>query len=419
MKSHPRSAAEVEAAYCYMALPEEVTDNLSLEDFAKEVEDLLISAGDLDRETRLATALGESRGLHNCSALEWADDVKLETHAKPVVRANKIAQEYIKTIVASRYPGFDEEKYRQSRGEPNDRIREYYSLSGLFYISRKAFNLAVDLAEGRLREWFHDLIYVCLDEEDIGPFLKIYQKKTNRYNEDEADKQKVAFMSGKELNLIIKEKAYYDGLFTHSLAFPIREDKIIFHIEEIKDPEIQEILAEELFSVKSSALDLWSSINSARVILISTLMPYEYTIENEKLRKFVLSAPAYDLRTTKQLSDEIHSVTLKGRIADQPHYRESRMNTSVVEFKLADDPAQQGNPMLHPFDCVAFYNLADFVFCNYKQGDEVVVMGKLHHHIWTDEEGKQFSRVEIACDNVYHVPEQVVQQKSDDEDDED
>ena len=422
MKSHPRSAAAIEAEYCYLALPKEITDNLSLEEFTKEVEDLLVASGDLDRETGLATALGESHGLHNCSTLEWDDDIENVTRAVPTVRANKSGQKYIKSLVESRYEGFDEEKNRKSRGEPNDRMWAYGGFLDHYEISRKAYNLAVNLAEGRLREWFHDLLYVCLDEEDIGPFLKAFKDKTNHYDEEEEDKRKVTFMSGEELNLIIKEKSYYDGMFTHDLAFPIREDKIIFHFEDIKAPEVQEILGEKLFSMKHSNLDLWSSINSARVILISTLMPYEYHIENDKLRKFVLSAPAYDLRTTKKLPDEIHSVTLKGRIADQPRYRESPTNTSTVEFSLAGDPAQPGNPMLNGFDCVAFYNLGDFVFCNFEQGDEVVVMGKLHNRSWTDEEGRQCSKVEIVCDNVYAVPVEIPQKdenKDEDEDDED
>ena len=414
MKSHPRSAAAIEADYCYPALPEEIRKSKSLEDFTKELEEFLVEAGDLESENKLATAQGQSRGMQNCMALDWNDDVKNETYRTTVVRADKGAQEYIKTVVAKHYPGFEEEKYTQLKKGSNDRIRQY-CCHELFYVSRNASNLAENLVEDRLREWFHDLVYVCLDEEDIGPFLRVFKENSRCY--DEESERRIAMMSGEELNLIVKEEPYYKSMFSHYLAFPINEDKIIFHFEDIKSPAAQEALADKLWSMHHSNLDIWSSINTSRLVLISTLMPYEYHIENAELRKLVLSAPTYDLRRSRTAEAEINSVTLKGRIIGKPHYRQSPTNASVLEFKLAIDPVMESNPAYNAFDCAAYYTLADFVFYNFQEGDNVIVMGKLNHYRWTDEACKTASRVEIVCDNVYAVPV-VVQHEPDDEENE-
>ena len=204
MKSHPRSAPEIEAAYCYPALPEEVRKAVSLDDFAKRLEELLVENGDLDRNSRLATSQGQSRGFHNSKACNWDDNVKHVTYTTEVVRADKRAQEYIKTVVASCYPGFDEEKYSQIKEGRGDQVRHHTFLSSKsLYLSRRAYNLAEDLIEGRLREWFDDLVYICLDEQDIGPFLRVFKDKS--YDHDKESKRESCILrssaaAGAELN---------------------------------------------------------------------------------------------------------------------------------------------------------------------------------------------------------------------------
>ena len=207
-------------------------------------------------------------------------------------------------------------------------------------------------------------------------------------------------MSGEQVNLTLKE----EKTTGNSIYIRYNQDTVIFHFEDITGLAAQRVLADKLWSMKHSNTDLWSTINTARLILISTLMPYEYCIANEKLRKIILSAPTYDLRTSIPAQGEVHCVTLRGRIANQPHYRHSPSDTAVLEFALVVDSVQLSNKDAHSFDCVVYYNMANFVFCNFQEGDDVVVLGKLHNHRWTDEEGKTFSKVEIVCDNVYAAP---------------
>ena len=45
----------------------------------------------------------------------------------------------------------------------------------------------------------------------------------------------------------------------------------------------------------------------------------------------------------------------------------------------------------------------------------MIVLGKLQNYNWTDEEGKTSSEVAIICENVYAVPEKIVQTGRDDE----
>ena len=93
-------------------------------------------------------------------------------------------------------------------------------------------------------------------------------------------------MSGEQVNLTLKE----EKTTGNSIYIRYNQDTVIFHFEDITGLAAQRVLADKLWSMKHSNTDLWSTINTARLILISTLMPYEYCIANEKLRKIILSA---------------------------------------------------------------------------------------------------------------------------------
>lgn len=93
----------------------------------------------------------------------------------------------------------------------------------------------------------------------------------------------------------------------------------------------------------------------------------------------------------------INSITLVGRLTNNPENRTTESGTVVTNFTVA---LNDGKEKTYFFRCVAFKDLASRVTQFLTKGSLVGVNGKLTQRTYKDLEGKTKEVVEIVCQSV-------------------
>lgn len=93
----------------------------------------------------------------------------------------------------------------------------------------------------------------------------------------------------------------------------------------------------------------------------------------------------------------INSITLVGRLTNNPENRTTESGTVVTNFTVA---LNDGKEKTYFFRCVAFKDLASRVAQFLTKGSLVGVNGKLTQRTYKDLEGKTKEVVEIVCQSV-------------------
>ena len=100
----------------------------------------------------------------------------------------------------------------------------------------------------------------------------------------------------------------------------------------------------------------------------------------------------------------INTVTMIGRLGNDPELRTSESGTSVVNFRLANHEFRQVDgerqTVTHWFRCVAFGSLAQLCSEFMHKGARVGIHGNLRQNSWETEKGEKRNTVEIHLRDV-------------------
>lgn len=100
---------------------------------------------------------------------------------------------------------------------------------------------------------------------------------------------------------------------------------------------------------------------------------------------------------------DFNSVTLIGRISQEPEMRSTGNGTPVANFSLAVNREQKGadgKPIADFFRCTAFGKTAENVHQYKHKGDEILVTGRVQNSKWTDQQGVTHYSTEVLVDRV-------------------
>ena len=101
----------------------------------------------------------------------------------------------------------------------------------------------------------------------------------------------------------------------------------------------------------------------------------------------------------------LNSITIMGRLTDDPVFRQLPTGTHLATFTLACERnfSYKGDEKQTTdfIDVSAWRGNADFVAKNFRKGSMVVVSGRLQSRKWQDRDGNNRTSWEINVDNVY------------------
>ena len=100
----------------------------------------------------------------------------------------------------------------------------------------------------------------------------------------------------------------------------------------------------------------------------------------------------------------INTVTLIGRIGNDPELRTTDKGSSLVKFPLAYHEYKQvegeRQSVTHWFNCCAFGSLAEICSEFLHKGARVGIQGQLQHRTWNDKEGEKKGMIEILIRDI-------------------
>jgi len=106
----------------------------------------------------------------------------------------------------------------------------------------------------------------------------------------------------------------------------------------------------------------------------------------------------------KEILQMINSVTIIGRLGQDPEIRTTENGTSLANFSLAHNEMRlvNGNreTVPHWFKCVAFGSLAQLCVEYLHKGSRVGISGSLKQRSWEAEDGNKRSKVEILVKDI-------------------
>lgn len=101
---------------------------------------------------------------------------------------------------------------------------------------------------------------------------------------------------------------------------------------------------------------------------------------------------------------DLNRTILIGRLTRDPELKATPNGTSVCSFTIANGKTfTQNNEKKEQtsfFDCTAWSGLADTIAKWCKKGDRIGIEGRIAQRRWTDQEGKQKSKIEIVVENI-------------------
>lgn len=100
----------------------------------------------------------------------------------------------------------------------------------------------------------------------------------------------------------------------------------------------------------------------------------------------------------------LNSITLMGRLTNEPDMRTTQNGTTVTTFTLAVDRDYQSGGSERQTDfitCVAWRKTAEFCARNFRKGQMMALHGSLQSRKWEDKNGNNRVAFEVIADNVY------------------
>lgn len=100
----------------------------------------------------------------------------------------------------------------------------------------------------------------------------------------------------------------------------------------------------------------------------------------------------------------LNHVSIMGRLVRDPELRKvGTEEVSICSFTIANDRDYgTGEERETDFiDIVAWRKDAEFVCNHFKQGDSIIVNGRLQARRWTDGEGTKRRNIEVVAENIY------------------
>lgn len=106
--------------------------------------------------------------------------------------------------------------------------------------------------------------------------------------------------------------------------------------------------------------------------------------------------------------NNLNSVLLEGNLTRDPLFKSTPKGTSVCNLSLATNRyfRNEGNfeKEVSFFEIEAWGKLADSALANGKKGRGIRVVGRLLQNRWTDNEGKNRSRVVLVAEHIEYKP---------------
>ena len=106
--------------------------------------------------------------------------------------------------------------------------------------------------------------------------------------------------------------------------------------------------------------------------------------------------------------NSLNSILLEGNLTRDPESKTLPSGTQVCSFSVASDRFYKQNEILEKevsyFDVEAWSRLGQSCVENLKKGRGVRVVGRLKQERWTDNEGKNKSKVKIVAEHVEFKP---------------
>lgn len=100
---------------------------------------------------------------------------------------------------------------------------------------------------------------------------------------------------------------------------------------------------------------------------------------------------------------DMNRVNLIGRLTRDPEIRYTPAGTAIASFSLASGRTfikdGEKKEQLSFFDVVAWSKLGEVIVQYCKKGHRLAIEGRLSQQRWTDQEGKNRSKVEITLDS--------------------
>lgn len=100
----------------------------------------------------------------------------------------------------------------------------------------------------------------------------------------------------------------------------------------------------------------------------------------------------------------LNSITLIGRLTNEPDMRTTQNGTTVTAFTLAVDRDYQSGGSERQTDfisCVAWRKTGEFVSKFFRKGQMMALHGSLQSRKWEDKNGNNRVAFEVIADNVY------------------
>lgn len=93
-------------------------------------------------------------------------------------------------------------------------------------------------------------------------------------------------------------------------------------------------------------------------------------------------------------------VILAGNLTRDPELRFTDSGLAVCDMGLAVNDVRSKQERVHYFDVTAWRELAETVAEWKKQGDPILVEGRLQFRSWEAQDGSKRSKVDVVADNV-------------------
>lgn len=99
----------------------------------------------------------------------------------------------------------------------------------------------------------------------------------------------------------------------------------------------------------------------------------------------------------------LNRICLQGRLTHEPEGKLTSNQTQYCNFRIAcqrDFKRADGGYDTDFIDCVAWRQSAVFIVTHFHKGDLIIIDGKLQVDNYTDSEGKNRSKYQVAVDSV-------------------
>ena len=102
--------------------------------------------------------------------------------------------------------------------------------------------------------------------------------------------------------------------------------------------------------------------------------------------------------------DDANSFSGSGRLTADPVYRVTKTGLGVVSFNIANNQSkkvgEEWKTEGHFFECGMVGKRTEWLSQNLKKGELVFIEGKIKQNKWTDDSGKNHSKLVISCQNI-------------------